>query len=102
LEGWPAIRTIEDIGLVDFHHRQPAPLGVDAVVVFGQLFLTLEQRFARREPCLTRDDRRMRHLVVGHVNAKEYTESRSRFTFVARAVRSGRSPLPDANPCVIY
>jgi hypothetical protein len=39
-----AARPVEDIVLVNPHHWQPAPLGIDAVAVLGKL-LFMRQKF---------------------------------------------------------
>src|SRR3982074_2551929 len=46
LERLLAARTFEHIVLFDSDHRQPAPFGVDAVVLLGELFL-VRQKFFR-------------------------------------------------------
>ena len=56
-----SVWAVEHIVFLDLHHRQPAPLRVDAVVVFGELLLECEQFLPRRKPLVLRDDRWMRN-----------------------------------------
>src|SRR5262245_10647499 len=54
-------RTVEDIGLVDFHPGQAAPAFAELVAQPGELLLFHQKLLARLEPCVLRYD-----LVLGH------------------------------------
>src|SRR5687768_5826039 len=51
-----AVRSLEDVVLVDPHHRQPAPVSVEGVPGPGELLLSREQRLASRVPLVVRND----------------------------------------------
>src|SRR5680860_886223 len=57
-------RSLEDVILVDFYHRQPATLGVYRVARTSDFLLFREQRFASRKPRVARDD--WRESSVAH------------------------------------
>ena len=61
-----ALGAIEDVILLDAHHRQPAPLGSHAVVMPRQLLLVLQVRYARGAPLLPRNDGGMWDVVLCH------------------------------------
>jgi hypothetical protein len=67
--GLLAAGTIEQLAFLDFDHRQPAPHGVDAVILPGEFLLLRQKFFPRDQPMLTRDNRGMRDVVRGHVRS---------------------------------
>src|SRR5581483_1726384 len=61
-----AIRSLEDIGLLNFHPRQLAALFSKFVELMRNLLLFHEQRSACGKPFLTRDDFRWGKGVCRH------------------------------------
>src|SRR5690349_12546105 len=55
------LRTVEEIFLLDFLPRKLAPLTRDVVLQMREVFFFLQQRDARLEPLLMRDDRMILH-----------------------------------------
>jgi hypothetical protein len=55
-EGGLAVLALEDVALVDAHHRQPPPVGVQRIALPGQLLLPYEQLLAGGQPLLARHD----------------------------------------------
>jgi hypothetical protein len=54
-----AVRTVEDVVLLDLHHGKPASLGVYAIAVPGQLLFMRQKFFPLGEPLVLRNDLRM-------------------------------------------
>ena len=50
------VGALEHVVLLDLHHRQPAPLGVDGVAQMGDLALARQQLLAGGQPVLAAGD----------------------------------------------
>jgi hypothetical protein len=59
----PPARAVEDIALVDFDHRQTAPLAVEGVTQAREFLFLGEQSLAGHQPRLARCDLRRLHLA---------------------------------------
>src|SRR6266516_6038044 len=61
-----SFRAVEDIVLLDPHHRQPPPLGGHAVAVLGKLLLVLQMLDTCCKPFVARHNRWMRYVILCH------------------------------------
>jgi len=73
-----AVRTLEDVLLLDPDHRQPAALGVQLVLPPGELLLPGQQLLAGSKPLVSRHDFRKTHCVLLFVVVIDILTSHSR------------------------
>jgi hypothetical protein len=59
-----AVRSVEDVLLVDPDHRESAAIGVQPVASAGELLLLGEQPLASGQPLVTRRDVRQVHRFL--------------------------------------
>jgi len=87
-----ALRALEDVGLVDPHHRQAAAVGVESVPCRGQLLLAGQQSLASGEPLVARRDLWQAHvdlLRAGVRSTPGKRQARRPKLIAATAARSG-------------
>src|SRR5262245_65005103 len=63
-EGFLAVRSLEQVGLVDPDPGQLAPLGAQAIAQMGQFLLLAQELLAGRKPLVARHDSRLAHLAL--------------------------------------
>src|SRR4051812_8111215 len=85
--------AVEDVRLLDLHHGEPPPLGVQRVALAREALLLLEQLLARGEPLLAGDDLGQVRVHLKRTMARTSAPALSLAGALARRTRSPHREL---------